>query len=61
MAAPRSPGATEPIVRRELRVIEAEDRIPRDACLVLFDRSGSADFASAARSAAEDTESRSAS
>ena len=56
MAAPRSPGATEPIVRRELRVIEAEDRIPRDACLVLFDRSGSADFASAARSAAEDTD-----
>ena len=53
MAAPRSPGATEPIVRRELRVIDADDRTPRDACLVLFDRTGSVDFASAAKGAAE--------
>jgi glycosyltransferase involved in cell wall biosynthesis len=56
MAAPVSPGASARIVRRELRVVEEQDRTPRDACLVLLDRSGSADFASAAKGAAEGTD-----
>jgi glycosyltransferase involved in cell wall biosynthesis len=54
MAEPVIPGHFDRIARRELRVMDEADRTPRDACLVLLDRSGSADFASAAKGAAED-------
>jgi hypothetical protein len=53
MAEPVIPGHFDRIARRELRVIDEGDRTPREACLVLLDRSGSADFASAAKGAAE--------
>jgi glycosyltransferase involved in cell wall biosynthesis len=57
MTAPASPDGKKRPVRRELRVIEeARAYTPRDACLVLVDRVGGADFASAAKGAAEGCE-----
>ena len=57
MAAGVSEGASERPVRRELRVVD-EREAPRDACLVLLDREGGADFESAAKGAAEGTDLR---
>jgi hypothetical protein len=50
------PGGSRRAVVRELRVVEDGRGAPRDACLVLVDRVGGADFASAAKGAAGETD-----
>ena len=58
MAAPDTPRGSERLARRELRVVEVHREDPRDACLVLVDRGGGADFESAANGAAAGTDMR---
>jgi glycosyltransferase involved in cell wall biosynthesis len=56
MAAPGSPVGSKRETHWEYRVVEESDVAPHDACLVLVDRTGGADFASAVRGAAEGSE-----